>query len=189
MLTSNEPGKLHINGSIILTSDERLKNDKKRIEGASALLSGISGHTYYFKPPAELASLSIAGKRTYEMDTLLVDGKLVAVDPSKQKFALPPSYSLFYNVQANHSAARSASPFDELYYSVSGNEEHIHISTKTREDFFREFIPVNAIINDGWDEGSIRATNSIYVSPGFKSKPGVPLKMEIMPTALNPIGL
>jgi hypothetical protein len=91
MLTSNEPGKLHINGSIILTSDERLKKDKKRIEGASVLLSGISGHTYYFKPPAELVSLSIMGKRTYEMDTLLVDGKLVAVDPAKQKFAFPSS--------------------------------------------------------------------------------------------------
>ena len=99
------------------------------------------------------------------------------------------SNGLFYNVQANHAVAKAASPFDELYYSITGNEEHIHISNKTHEDFFREVIPKRAIVNDGWDEGSIVATESIYVEPGFKSKPGVPLKMEVIPNALNPIGL
>lgn len=93
------------------------------------------------------------------------------------------------NILANHSVARSFSPFDEIYYSNLENEEHIHISNKTYEDFFKELVPVRAIVSDGWDEGNIIATESIYVAPGFKSKPGQPLKLEVNPNVLNLIGL
>jgi hypothetical protein len=48
---------------------------------------------------------------------------------------------------------------------------------------------IELVLANGLEEASIKATNSICVTSGFKSKLSVPLKMEVIPNALNPIGL
>jgi len=67
----------------------------------------------------------------------------------------------------------------------------VHISSKTHEDFFKELIPEVLEIDPakGWDEGDIIATQSIIILPGFKSKPGKSLYINVVPNKLTPIGL
>ncbi len=105
--------------------------------------------------------------------------------------ALDLPISFTSNIATNHSLAVQTSPFDELYYALLDNEEHIHISSKTHADVFKELVPEVLEIDPdkGWDEGDIIATQSIKILPGFKSKPGKTLYIDVVPNKLNPIGL
>jgi hypothetical protein len=105
--------------------------------------------------------------------------------------ALDLPISFASNIASNHTSAVQASPFDELYYAPLENEEHVHISSKTHEDVFKELIPEVFELDPtkGWDEGDIIATQYIIILPGWKSKPGTELYIDVIPNKLNPIGL
>jgi hypothetical protein len=82
--------------------------------------------------------------------------------------------NLFYNVD-QASNILSLTPFDNIYYPQT-SEEHVYISEACVGWIKNELVPNNLVLDGSgvghWDEGVVRAGNSIKMLPGFSVKAG-----------------
>jgi hypothetical protein len=88
---------------------------------------------------------------------------------------------LFYNVSADPNIL-SKTPFDAIYYPLSTNEKHAHISPECITWLLDELVPEHLEldgIRDSWNKGEVTASGSITLKPGFSTIPGTSFHAHI----------
>ncbi len=91
-----------------------------------------------------------------------------------------------YNI-ANDPDILSKTPFDAIYYPVtkpSINQEHVNVSNEFAHALQKEIIPENIILPNQypyWNEGDVRAGNSIRLTSGFHASASDKVHLFVKP--------
>jgi len=102
--------------------------------------------------------------------------------PTVSSLAINTS-NLFYNISTDPNIMEKT-PFDTIYYPLNTNEPHAFISQNCISWLNDELVPQDLELdglNDSWNKGEVRASNSITLKPGFHTVPGQTFNAYISP--------
>ncbi|WP_299713050.1 T9SS type A sorting domain-containing protein [uncultured Tenacibaculum sp.] len=93
------------------------------------------------------------------------------------------------NLYANLETTVTSHPFDQNYYPINKNEQHLHISNDFVNWINTELVPEIIVSNDqkrkGWNKGELRAQKKVLLKPGFKIQRGTTMQAYIEPLRTN----